>query len=95
MWGTCWQFVDDIYTGDEYAQDGGIWKDIYAGQNSSPTDDTSNKSVIGKMYIGASTGNISSGWKYAGQIGTSSKGWGLPTAYGGSTSSYTFDGYYT
>lgn len=95
MWGQCWQFIDDIYTGDEYADDGGIWKDIYAGQNSTPTDDTSNKTVIGKMYIGASSGNISSGWKYAGAINTTNAGWGLPSAYGGSTSSYTFDGYYT
>ena len=95
MWGQCWQFVDDIYTGDEYADNGGIWKDIYAGQNSSPTDDTSNKTVVGRLYIGASSGNISAGWKYAGAINTTNAGWGLSSAYGGSTTSYQFDGYYT
>ena len=95
MWGTCWQFIDDLYTGDEYADNGYIWKDIYAGQNSAPTDDTSNKTVVGKMCIGPNTGNITSGWKYGASIGTTNAGWGLPIGQGGSTGSYTFDGYYT
>lgn len=94
MWGECWQFVDDVYVGDEYADNGGIWKDVRAGQSSSPTDDNGGgKVTVGRIYIGASSGNISSGYKFAGAIETTNAGWGLPSAYGGSTSSYTFDGY--
>ena len=94
MWGQCWQFVDDTYTGDEYADSGSIWKDIYAGQNATPTDDTTNKTVVGRLYLGPSTGNISAGWKYASAINVTNAGWGIPLAHGGSTSSYTFDGCY-
>lgn len=107
LWGECWQFVDDIVTGDEYADGGYIWKDIWAGQNStvqcteneSSSDSgaiiTNDKMKVGRMCIGPNTGNISAGWKYASQIEESSRGWGLPISQGGSTASYTFDGYYT
>ena len=105
MWGQCWQFVDDVVTGDVYSDGGYWWKDVWAGQNSSPTITsgetdsgtivTSDKVKVGRFVLGASSGSVSAGWKYASAIDTSNAGWGLSTATGGGTSSYTFDGYYT
>ena len=105
MWGQCWQFVDDVVTGDTYSDGGYWWKDVWAGQNSSPTITsgetdsgaivTSDKRNIGRFVLGASSGSVGAGWKYASAIGTTNAGWGLSSATGGSTSSYMFDGYYT
>ena len=105
LWGMCYQYVDDVVTGNEYADSGAIWKDVWAGQNSNPqisvgeTDTgaiiTSDKVNIGKVYLGPNTGKISGAWKNPKAIGwETSAGWGLPTLFGGSTSTYTTDGIY-
>ena len=107
MWGEAWQWTDDVVTGDVYDEGGYYWKDVWAGQNSVPqctenetTSDTgaiitSDKINVGRFCLGSSASAVSAGWKYPTAIGYSSMGWGLPVMTGGSSSTYTFDGYYT
>ena len=68
LWGCCRQWIDDCYwTGTT----------LYAGQNSNPTDDTSNKTAIAM-----STANNSG---IPGTILTTDAAWGMGNAFGGSS----------
>lgn len=66
-WGCCYQFLDDVYCQNTT---------MYVGQNSSPTDNSSNKTAISLPYN--TTG-------FPGEIETSDIAWGMGHATGGSS----------
>ena len=67
FWGCCYQFLDDVYCQNTT---------MYVGQNSSPTDNSSNKTAISLPYN--TTG-------FPGEIETSDIAWGMGHATGGSS----------
>ena len=67
FWGCCYQFVDDVYCSGTT---------MYVGQNSNPTDNSSNKAAISLPYN--TTG-------FPGEIETSDIAWGMGHATGGSS----------
>ena len=67
FWGCCYQFVDDVYCSGTT---------MYVGQNSNPTDNSSNKTAISLPYN--TTG-------FPGEIETSDIAWGMGHATGGSS----------
>ena len=66
LYGCCYQFLDDVYCSGTT---------MYVGQNSSPSDDTNNKTAISLPYN--ATG-------FPGEIETSDIAWGMGHATGGS-----------
>ena len=66
FWGCCRQWIDDAY---------GSGAQIYAGQNVTPTDDTSNKVAVPQALIGGIPKTVQ----------TCDVGWGIGLASGGSS----------
>ena len=66
FWGCCYQWIDDCYASGTQ---------IYAGQNQSPTDDTSNKTAVPQAAIGGIPLTVQ----------TCDLGWGMGLTTGGSS----------